>query len=205
MQTTSATAHSPGSQRLLQIVALILWGAALYGVLQIYRLSGVLPAGMTGHTICGPWGCGPPIEALVSYHGFWFVLLLPIGWLAGKAWLEGETRQPSEEAGGHGQKPFRAKWLRLGGWILTGVSLSGMAAIVVDDAARWLSTAHASTYLLQRMLFQVATYVELPLIPLACIGGIWLWQSRHARTRLPATPSAPAASPTAGVAGGALL
>jgi hypothetical protein len=38
--------------RIWHIAALVAWGAATYGVLQIRRLSGLLP----GCSICGAWG-----------------------------------------------------------------------------------------------------------------------------------------------------
>ncbi|MEM9353961.1 MAG: hypothetical protein AAGA92_13185 [Planctomycetota bacterium] len=44
---------------------LVAWGASLYGVLQMHYLH----TGF-GHSVCGPWGCGPSGEALVGYHGF---------------------------------------------------------------------------------------------------------------------------------------
>ena len=46
------------------------WGVSLLGVLQIQHLP--LDA---GHSVCGPWGCGPPLPPLIAYHGFWIVLL----------------------------------------------------------------------------------------------------------------------------------
>ena len=53
-----------------RITRLLIWIAALYGVLQAGPYLGDL-----GYGICGPWGCGPTLDALTVYHGFWLVLI----------------------------------------------------------------------------------------------------------------------------------
>ena len=45
------------------------YGVGAFGALQLGRLE-------LGHSICGPWGCGPPTEALLAMHCFWLVSLL---------------------------------------------------------------------------------------------------------------------------------
>lgn len=32
-----------------------------------------------GHSICGAWGCGPPLQALLACHLAWLVILAPPG------------------------------------------------------------------------------------------------------------------------------
>ncbi len=194
MQIPPATSCSPVSQRFLRIVGLVLWGTALGGILQVHHLSGTLPFGWSRHTICGPWGCGPPLAALVSYHGFWLILLLPIGWLTGKAWLGDEVGRasidsPDKNVG----ENCKARRLRLGGLVLVVSSLSLLVGIVAVDAARWLATSPTHSYLIQRVLFRVVTLVDLPLIPLAIVGALWLWQGR--RRYHPPHPRQPAVQP----------
>ena len=94
------------------------------------------------------------------------MLLLPVGWLAGRAWLGSEARQPPVE---FADRPRIGRLLR-GGWVLACISLFVLTAIVVVDGVRWLETSHTSSYLFQRALFRVVTWVDLPLIPLACVG-----------------------------------
>ena len=50
------------------------WAAALFGVLSLQYL----PDRFFGeHSVCGPWGCGAPLPALLACHGFWLVLFAP--------------------------------------------------------------------------------------------------------------------------------
>ncbi len=55
---------------------LVAWAATVWGVLQVDRLPG-----QWGH-VCGPRGCGPPVKALVIWHAFWVMLLVPPVWTA---------------------------------------------------------------------------------------------------------------------------
>ncbi len=113
------------------------WGAALWGVLQIANLPGDW-----GH-ICGPWGCGPPIKALVTWHAFWAILLV----------------LPALAAIGH----LPALWLRRAGLagILSG--LMGLIGIAVRQTVHWLPSVSQSDqqYLVARYLFAVATLVDI--------------------------------------------
>ena len=59
------------------------WVFALLGTLQVHRWEGLLG----GHAICGPWGCGPFLSALIGYHGFWLILLLLPAWLLAAGFL----------------------------------------------------------------------------------------------------------------------
>jgi hypothetical protein len=50
------------------------WAASLFGVLALQYL----PDRFFGeHSVCGPWGCGSPLPALLACHGFWLVLFAP--------------------------------------------------------------------------------------------------------------------------------
>ena len=50
-----------------------LWSGLLFGSLSVANLPGDW-----GHGICGPWGCGPPMQALVACHFAWLVVLAPL-------------------------------------------------------------------------------------------------------------------------------
>ena len=65
------------------VIGLLVWGAALFGILQIGLASG---SGLHEHSICGPWGCGPPTSALLGWHGFWLLLAGPLVGIAIYAW-----------------------------------------------------------------------------------------------------------------------
>src|SRR6202034_2817596 len=56
------------------LLASCAWGVCLKWAL----LLQYLPASTFGqHTVCGPWGCGPPLPVLLACHTFWMVLLAP--------------------------------------------------------------------------------------------------------------------------------
>ena len=122
-----------------------LWALAMYGTLQFHRLEGLL-----GHAICGPWGCGPPLEALVGYHAFWFLLIVPPALLA-------SSLVPSEQA------------IRIGS-LLAIAGLGALLLVVVEDAVRYLRTARGLEYLFQRILFRLITFVDFPLAPIGLAG-----------------------------------
>src|SRR5262249_34262953 len=100
----------------ISAASLLGWGLALYSALQVGRLD--LRA---EHGICGPWGCGPPPEALVACHLFWLVLLFPPA-LVVAARLA----------------PRRVRTL---GWALAVAASLGIAAVVVHEAETWLLDA----------------------------------------------------------------
>lgn len=131
------------------IALLIAWVVALYGVLQIHFLPG-----NWGHGICGPWGCGPPTQSLVSCHAFWFVFVAgPVGF-AIRSWSS-------------------ATLLRVG-IALTAVGALGLLAIGVHDIFTWLPTVSESIqrYSIQRYLFRVVTLIDIPVIPLLVAGTV---------------------------------
>ena len=130
-------------------IGLCVWAAMLWGVLRVANLPGDW-----GHGICGPWGCGPPLQALVACHGFWLVLTLPIVCML----ISG----------------LSPHWrIRLGvGLFLTGVA--GLTAIVVYQAVVWLPDAlpFQRAYFPQRCLFVLATLVDWPVVPLLLSGTV---------------------------------
>ena len=124
------------------------WAMALFGSLQAHLWEDLF-----GHAICGPWGCGPPVAALMGYHGFWLLVLLLPAWLLK-------------------QRVSRATVNRVGlGLVL--VAIVGIALLLAIDAGRHWHVARMRPYMVQRLLFRLATFVEFPLIQLGLIG-LWL-------------------------------
>jgi len=124
-----------------------LWGAGLMLVLQVHQL----PVG-NSHAICGPWGCGPPLPALISYHGFWLVLLsLPTALIC--RFL-----------------PTRPLLLVGGTAVLAG--LLGIAGVIYWEATHWLPQVQAiqKEYFRQRCLFSVAMLVDVPMVQILLAG-----------------------------------
>ena len=94
---------------------LVLWAAAAYGVL----LVGSVPSQwLDGHVICGPWGCGPTMSALVTWYGFCLVFAAPPVALA--VWK------------------LPASWLRRIGLVLFGAGMLGLTSVGVWEAVTWL-------------------------------------------------------------------
>ncbi len=135
------------------------WGAALWGALQIANLPGDW-----GH-ICGPWGCGPPIKALVTCHAFWAVFLA----------------LPTLLAIGH----LPSVWLRRAGLAATLAGLTGLVGIAVRETVHWLPLVSEADrqYLVDRCLFTVATLVDVPIVQLTLVGVVWWMTGRFLGSR----------------------
>uniref|UniRef100_A0A7C2JYS1 Uncharacterized protein n=1 Tax=Schlesneria paludicola TaxID=360056 RepID=A0A7C2JYS1_9PLAN len=131
--------------------ALIVWGAALYGSLQLQ----FLPIAEE-HGICGAWGCGPPVSALLACHLGWLVSL------AGPAWLAGRVLPTS--------------------WLIalarTGLILSvgGLIGVALHEALVWWPQANnwSRPYWLHRYFFELATLVDAPILQVLLISATTL-------------------------------
>ncbi len=146
----------------------LLWGAGLYGVLQVRQVES-----LNVHGICGPWGCGPPVSALISWHGFWLLLVVPVVGLT--------VRRCS------------ATWLWRIGLAVTGVGLLALVAIAIWQALTWLPQVSEGqpTYFVQRYLFMVITLVDVPVIPITLAGLAALVGAKLKRRRTPVEHSQP--------------
>lgn len=139
------------------IAFFIVWGTGLFGVLQLRRLGEAVGG---AHGICGPWGCGPPVSALLAWHGFWLVLLAGPACIALWSW------------------PVR--WTRRVGGLLLGCGLVCAGGVVVWEAVTWLPRLYPGepTYFAQRCLFSLMTLVDLPILPAALVGLLLVSGSR---------------------------
>jgi len=148
------------------VTGLTIWGLALFGVLQIGLLAG---AGGHAHgavSICGPWGCGPPVSALVAMHGFWTLLAMPPLGLISQTWQRRHVHQLGRIL-----------------WISAAVVIAG---VVLWQTFIWWPTANRlqRPYIVHRCLFSLVMLVDLPVLP-ALLGGITLC----AMSRQPKDPS----------------
>lgn len=133
------------------IVGVVVWSSALWGALQIATLHTSWE-----HAACGAWGCGPPATALVSCHLAWLIGLAPFA-IAGKWWLP-------------------ERWRRQLGITLAVLAAAIVVGIVLREATTWLPSANEfqRRVFVQRCLFVLATWIDIPLVQLAAISWYWL-------------------------------
>jgi hypothetical protein len=141
------------------------WGICLWWSLLLQKL----PSSAFGeHTVCGPWGCGPPLPVLLACHAFWMVLLTPPAFVTA-------LRLP----------PHR---VRLLGTLLVVLGLSGLVSVGIWEAATWLREANEwqRPYVVQRYLFSIVTLVEFTILEILIVGGgLWLAEGRRLRSVAP--------------------
>jgi putative copper export protein len=148
-------------------VGAIAWSGLLLGSLSIARLPGDW-----GHAFCGPWGCGPSIQALVACHLSWLVVLLPA------AFLFANSSRVSPEL------------VRRVGTLLVLAAIIGLLTIVVYQRIIWLPAASdfQRPYFWQRCGFVIATSIDLPLLQVLLAGIALRFLPNH-RARGAAKPS----------------
>jgi hypothetical protein len=142
-----------------RIIWLAAWAGAAYGALLLEALPGEI-----GHDWCGPWGCLPPVQALAAMHLFWAVLLAPpVVW----AW-----------------RTCRTVTLHRLGVLLVTLGLLCVALIVVREALTWYPQVPEAyrRYFGRRVLYALATLVDLPAVQLVVTGAVcWLGARRKRR------------------------
>jgi hypothetical protein len=144
------------------------WAAGLFSVLSLQYL----PDRFFGeHSVCGPWGCGAPLPALLACHGFWLVLFAPATVYAARH-----------------LRPQNV-W-RLGAGLVA-LAFVGLAAVAVWQAGAWWTNVDKSLhrYALQRYLFVLATLTDVPVLE-TLVAGVTLWWAGIWRR-----PTDPATSP----------
>ena len=143
-------------QQPLRLFALTAWFGAVWGALQIHKLDLQLE-----QSICGVWGCGPPTEALIGYHTFWMLLLLPLVVSLRRSW------------------PERCQRI---GWITLSLASLVLLLQVGFDAISFARRSGSTHYLLERAGFTLATSVDLPVIPVLISAGTLLVLARFNRS-----------------------
>lgn len=133
--------------KLFRLALIPVWAAGLWGSLQVHQMDLNL-----GHDVCGPWGCGPRVEALIGFHGFWLFLMAPVAIGAG-AFLPGRLNR------------------KVGRAILF-AGLAGVVGFVGWDVISYAREAESSRYLFQRGLFTLVTTVDFPMLQTLLAGGV---------------------------------
>lgn len=140
---------------LFKYVPWLLWILAAWGVLKVHELQFA-----SSCDICGPWGCGPPVQALIAIHGGWAIFLLPAAYLAS---LKCSSKQLQ----------------RIGfGLILVGVI--GIIGVGIYQSMTWLQVTRPSLrqYFFQRWGFSILTLTDIPILQSVLFGTILLSASR---------------------------
>ncbi len=127
----------------------VAWGAAMAGVLKLQSLSG-----SWSHVICGPWGCGPPLEAVVTCHLVWGLLLTPL--------VMGLISRQTPAA------------LRLVGAIAAAAGIAGLVTVGIWVGAVWFPqvSSYQRPYVLQKYAYTLACLIDVPIVQLIVSGGI---------------------------------
>jgi len=130
-------------------IGLITWAAFMVGALSIAAWPSHL-----GHGICGPWGCGPPLQALIACHLAWFVALIPPPRL-----LTSSMR-------------MSGRFLIASGIVLVILASSGFLALLAHQYLVWWpqATEWQHPYFWQRYVFTIVTSIDVPLIQVMLIG-----------------------------------
>ena len=146
-------------KRILEFSVLpVIWGGILLSALSMHDMQG-----FGQHSVCGPWGCGPPTNALLAMHIGWAAAIWPP--LFYLPWRLSFSRKT-------------VKGIVLS---LTAVGLTGLLAITAWQWIVWLPNASewARSYIWQRCGFAILTAGDWPFMQLIA-GGIILgsWRLR---------------------------
>jgi hypothetical protein len=134
----------------LLCLGLVLWGAGLAAALSLTQWSGDW-----SHGVCGPWGCGPPTQALVSCHLAWLIFLTPPAVLLAP-------------------RNFRRR-RRLALFLILAAAMALFSIVGHQWATWWPDAAQwQRAYFWQRCGFCIATAVDLPILQTMAIG-VLLW------------------------------
>jgi hypothetical protein len=138
------------------VISLFGWAAALGLSLSLSNWTSDW-----SHGVCGPWGCGPPIPALLACHLSWFILLLPIA-VQGARWLP----------------PKRVSLL---GWIAMAGSTISIAAMATYERMTWYAQASELNrpYFWNRVGFTMITQVDLPVLQVFTVGFVFVVASQR--------------------------
>lgn len=143
--------------RILEFTVLpVMWGGVLLAALSMHDMEK-----FSQHFVCGPWGCGPPTNALLAIHIGWVAALWPpLFYLPWRLQLSRKT----------------VKTIVLS---LTAIGLTGLLAIIAWQWIIWLPNTSdwARSCIWQRCGFAIVTAGDWPLMQLLAGGlllGTWL-------------------------------
>jgi hypothetical protein len=106
-----------------------------------------------GESLCGLWGCFPPLPALVSMHALWFVALSASVWTV---------------------RRWAPVLLRPLGLALCLAAVAATAVFVSTDLTQWLSRTPAEFHQFwpKRIGYRVFTLTDVPLVQALLVGAI---------------------------------
>lgn len=131
------------------------WGCGSFGMLQLHSL----PVDF-GHGICGPWGCGPPVQALLACHGFWLVSFAALLW----ACRTGRS----------------LRHLFLVGRVALLLGTLGLIGVALHEAIVWWPHVGElqRSYAVQRYLFSLVVLTDVPVAEVTLFGACATWMAR---------------------------
>lgn len=135
----------------------ILWGVTVLAATQIRHLNF-----LDDHSICGPWGCGPPTIDVIAIHTVWLMILAPPLLVFG-LWF-----------------PARPSMVRRLGHAMLAIAVVSGLGVCTWQWFVWLPQAGAwsQPYIWRRCLFCVMTAVDWPIFQLGLLGSLLLIVSR---------------------------
>ena len=125
------------------------WIGLMLAVLQIQQLN-------LGNGLCGKWGCGPPVEAVLGMHLFWFALILP----------------PSIFA----SRKLHWPWKKIG-LLVSVASVLGLIGFAVYDYFSINQAYYHEGYIWQRYLLSLVSMVDVPVVQFL-FAGVTFWFAR---------------------------
>ncbi|MBI3408397.1 MAG: hypothetical protein HY040_08575 [Planctomycetes bacterium] len=139
---------------------LILWFVAAGALLWFGELPGDVGHSIYGYSLCGHWGCLPPLQALVAMHGLWILVLLPFVAWAARTW-----------------RPIA---IRIAGYSLLGLGILAIAGQCVHELLTWYMDVPADLrrYIWQRMAYALACNTDLPAVQMLVAGVVLLFVAR---------------------------
>ncbi len=154
--TTNSVSAAAGTN-LRRWGLVLLWMLLLAGVLRSDPLlQKVIGA---NNSICGVWGCGPPINSILVWQGFIALAIVPTAVIAAKKF------------------PITARrW----GRVVLAVTLAGAAIFLLVNTVQWYqsTSAFAREFLVRRVLFAMVSFTDAPVIPAVLAATVYWWLSR---------------------------
>ena len=117
-----------------------------------------------GESLCGVWGCFPPIPALAAVHLLWVVLLAAGVW-AVLRWRRG--------------------LLRPVGWVLITASVATAATVLGGDVGAWVERVPAEykVFWPKRVGYRLATLTDVPIVQALLAGVACVFLGRRSGAR----------------------
>ena len=130
---------------------------------------GLIPGDLIGESLCGPWGCLPPAQALLSLHLLWLVVLAPPAFVMAR------------------HRPGRLT--KRVGVLLTFTGLLAITAVVAGGLTDWgfsTSDPNYGPYAIRRALYALVTRTEIPAFQMFLTGlTVVIAARRQTRTDCP--------------------